>query len=129
MKINILPGLLLFFILIFNSACSNSDKTASQYNSDSEFVDCYDVKREFIIYVKNNIDDIIPILIREMSKSDGDNEISTQRVLDGVQSLSFMNKWEKYEKILKENCPEVHRKFQEEVSVILLTALAKSSEF
>lgn len=126
MRIKLAIFIVYFFL---NNSCVNNSKVDYEYDEKPNYINCNNVKFQFLNYVKSNIDEILPILIRELKRSEKDDELNTQRVMDGIQSLSFMNQWEKYETVLKDNCPETHQKFQEEVSFIFLTELARSSEF
>ena len=111
-----------FCFAITGCESNNNDTT---YIEERETINCDQVKQDFLSYVNENIENILSIVDRELKREEGDEEITTQRVLDGIESISFSNQWEEYENILKNNCPETHKEFQEEVSLILLSEILK----
>jgi hypothetical protein len=106
------------------SGCE-SNNNDNIYIEERETINCDQVKQDFLTYVNENIEDVLSIVDRELKREEGDEEITTQRVLDGIESISFSNQWEEYENILKNNCPETHKEFQDEVSLILLSEILK----
>jgi hypothetical protein len=109
---------------ILASSCesdSNENTYASQYN----YVDCVEVKSEFINYVNENIDEILSIIDREIKIEEGNDEITSQRLLDAFQTIRFTSQWEEYENILMTNCPHIHEEFQTEISLLILTEILR----
>ena len=109
---------------ILTSACE-SGSAENTYVEEKEYVDCVEVKSEFINYVNENIDEILSIIDREIKIEEGNDEITTQRLIDGFQTIRFTSQWDEYENILMNNCPETHKEFQEEVSLLLITEILK----
>lgn len=97
-------------------------------NNEPAPVDCEYEKRQFINYVEDNIDEIIPVMIREMKRPEGDNSMSSQRVIDAIQSITFLSQWNDYESKLKNNCPDAYEQFEKEIGLILLTEIMKNPE-
>ena len=121
-KFKYLLKLIVLACWILISACESSS-TENTYLEEKEYVDCVEVKSEFINYVNENIDEILSIIDREIKIEEGNDEITTQRLLDGLQTIRFTSKWDEYENILMNNCPETHKEFQEEVSLLLITEI------
>jgi len=109
--------LCLFIALIIFNSC-NSDETYTKYEN-YEFVDCYEAGNECLSLVNENKDELKEIFIREMERDPNDNDITLQRTLDVFKEYKFSSKFDKYQNILKEKCPEQFKKVNEEIAIII----------
>jgi hypothetical protein len=110
--------LCLFSALIVFNSC-NSNETYTKYENH-EFVDCYEVGNECLSLVNENKDELKEIFIREMERNPNDNDVTLQRTLDAFNGYQFSSKFDKYQNILKENCPEQFKKVNEEIAMIIV---------
>lgn len=115
--------LILLSVLI---ACNTTDTNADYKNYES--IDCNEAKYECLELVRENKDEIKEILLREMERDPNDKEVTLQQISDLFQGYQFSSKFEKYQKILEQNCPEQFKEVNEKIAIIILGELIEKIE-
>jgi hypothetical protein len=108
---------LLIVLSALNSCNTNETNPKYDYN---ESIDCDEAKFECLNLVRENKNEIKEILLREMERDPNDKEVTLQRISDLYQGYQFSSKFEKYQKILEQNCPEQYKQVNEEMAIIIL---------
>ena len=111
--------LYLLIVLSALNSCRNPNDTKGEYEN-YETIDCNEAKDECINLVRENKDQMKEILLREMERDPNDNEVTLQRISDLYQGYKFSSKFEKYQKILEQNCPEQLKEVNQDMAFILL---------
>jgi hypothetical protein len=118
---------LLLFVLSF-AACSSpapqSYDTNTYYTPEvaEEPTDCYEVKENCMQMVRDNVPQILEAAYIEQQENNN-QEIDAQRMFFIIQSLAFMSDVEEMETYLKNNCPEMHKTYEEELNTFIAIEL------
>lgn len=118
---------LLLFVLSF-AACSSPAPQAYDTNTDyapqvaEEPSDCYEVKENCMQMVRDNVPQILEAAYAEQQENNN-QEIDAQKMLFIIQSLAFMSDVQEMETYLKNNCPEMHKQYEEELNTFIAIEL------
>jgi hypothetical protein len=118
---------LLFVVLSF-AACSSPTPQSYDTNTDytpqvtEEPTDCYEVKENCMQMVRDNVPQILEAAYAEQQENNN-QEIDAQKMLFLIQSLAFMSDVQEMETYLKNNCPEMHKTYEEELSTFIAIEL------
>jgi len=118
---------LLLFVLSF-AACTSPAPQAYDTNTDytpqvtEEPTDCYEVKENCMQMVRDNVPQILEAAYAEQQENNN-QEIDTQKMLFIIQSLAFMSDVQDMETYLKNNCPEMHKQYEDELNTFIALEL------
>lgn len=119
-----------FLLILVLGFAGCSSPAAQSYDSNTDYSpqvseepsDCYDVKESCMQLVRDNVPQILEAAYAEKQENNN-QEIDAQKLLFIIQSLSFMSDVEKMETYLKNNCPEMHKKYEEELGTFIIFKL------
>lgn len=119
-----------FLLLLVLGFTGCSSPAPQSYDSTSDYTpqvseepsDCYDVKESCMQLVRDNVPQILEAAYAEQQENNN-QEIDAQKMLFIIQSLSFMSDVEKMETYMKNNCPEMHKRYEEELGTFIVFEL------
>jgi hypothetical protein len=109
---------LIIILLILNFCSCNSKR-----------VNCTDVKKYCVNFVKSNKDEIRDIILNQINRDPKDNKITLQRALEFYKEYKFTADLDKQQNYLKKYCPEEYENYCQEIVLLILGEIFKSSIF
>ena len=119
-----------FLLLLVLGFAGCSSPAAQSYDTNTDYTpqvaeeptDCYEVKENCMQMVRDNVPQILEAAYAEQQENNN-QEIDAQKILFLIQSLAFMSDVQDMETYLKNNCPEMHKQYEEELNTFIVIEL------
>jgi hypothetical protein len=128
-----------FLVCFFLLACNNNnhnnqnrlrneDNTIydNSSRSNSNNIDCNDLKEEALSYLKVNWGEIKGIIEREAERSENEetkNEVTIDRIADLASGSIIASKLDKLQKQMEYSCPDVYQEYSQAAAIFMLSNL------